>query len=482
VEETKLARVLLFNPPHPEGKGFTREGRCTQEAGVWATQWPPVTLATAAAFLERDRHDLKVVDCPAVKWDQKRLTAEILAFQPGFAFWNTATPTLDHDLRLGAIIKGAAPDAVTGVMGTHVSALPEKALRHSSVDVVIQREPEGTIREICGENPPDWKDIPGIAYRDDLSHSFCENPAREFLQPEDIPAPAWHYMDTDVYRLPLKGARFLIVAPIRGCPFPCSFCTGPLYYGSKLRKRPVENVIVEIRDNIRRYKVKDFFIWADTFTADGAYVRKFSRQIIQNRLPIRWTCNSRVDTVDREMLTIMKKAGLWMISFGLESGNDMVLKETGKGISVKQSRRAIRLAHSLGIKTSGHFILGLPGETQKSMEETLALALELPLDIAQFYAAAPFPGTRLFEQASESGWLREASPFSQNQAALNLPGLTAEKVDHFRSFAFRKFYGRPKTFWNVVSMARPAALRTVLKNLKQFSLWTESKKGVGSKK
>ena len=190
MEENKLARVLLLNPPHPEGKGLTRERRCTQEAGVWATQWPPVTLATAVALLEKDQHTLKVFDCPAVKWDQKKLQTEIQAFQPRFAFWNTATPTLDHDLHLGSIIKKAAPNATTGVMGTHVSALPEVALRHSGVDMVIQREPEGTIREICGENLPDWEDIPGIAYRNDLPHSFCENPTREFLKPEDIPAPA----------------------------------------------------------------------------------------------------------------------------------------------------------------------------------------------------------------------------------------------------------------------------------------------------
>ena len=432
-----------------------------------------MTLATAAAFLEKDRHVLKVVDCPAVKWDQKRLETEIRTFQPHFAFWNTATPTLKSDLRLGAIVKAASPNALTGVMGTHVSALPEEALGHPCVDMVIQREPEGTIREICEENLRAWKDIPGIAYRDSRSHGFCQNPAREFLQPEVIPAPAWHHMDTDVYRLPLKGSKFLIVAPIRGCPFPCSFCTGPLYYGRKLRKRPVVNVVDEIRHNMKQYQVKNFFIWADTFTADRAYVKSFSREIIENRLSIRWTCNSRVDTIDREILTIMKEAGLWMISFGLESGNDNVLKETGKGITVNDSRRAIRLAHSLGLKTSGHFVLGLPGETEKSMKETLSLALELPLDTAQFYAASPFPGTRLYEQATTSGWLQGgACLFSQDQAVLNLPGLAAEKVDHFRRFAYRKFYGRPKAFWNVVSMARPAALGTILKNLKQFSLWT----------
>ena len=417
------------------------------------------------------------MDCPAVKWDVKRLGREAEVFQPHFAFWNTATPTLKTDLRIGQIIKGAAQNAVTGIMGTHVSALPDMALRTPSIDLVIQSEPEATIREICRAKFADWKDIPGIVYRDHRAHDFHHNPARKFLPPEEIPSPAWHHLDTNVYRLPLKGAPFLIVAPIRGCPFSCSFCTGPLYYGKKLRKRPVAHVVEEIKHNMERYGVKNFFIWADTFTADPGYVREFSKQIIENHLPIRWTCNSRVDTVDRETLTLMKKAGLWMISFGLESGNDEVLKETGKGICLSDSRRAVLLAHGLGLKTSGHFILGLPGETKKSMKDTLSLALELPLDTAQFYAASPFPGTRLYEQALASGWLQSRDcSFSQDQATLNLPGLPAEEVDRFRRYAFRKFYARPKTFWNVVSMARPAALGTMLTNWRQFSLWTENRR------
>ena len=466
-----LAKVLLLNPPHPEGKGFTREGRCTQEAGVWATQWPPVSLATAAAFLERDGHRLKVIDCPAIGLDRIGLESLARTFLPDFVFWSTATPTLHADLDLGRTIRAVAPQGVTGVFGTHVTALPEGALRHPWIDMVIRHEPEQTIQEICLRGPAHWQEISGLSFRYGNRKEICHMPDRALLDPDFIPAPAWHHLDLSPYRLPLKGTPFLIVAPIRGCPYTCSFCTAPLYYGRRLRKRPVAKIADEIADNIRRFHIRDFFIWADTFTADKGYVKAFSREILTRGLRISWTCNSRVDTVDREMLSLMKAAGLWMVSFGLESGSPHVLGQTGKGITVEQSRRAVSMAHDLGIKTSGHFVLGLPGETEVSMRETLAFALDLPLDIAQFYTAAPFPGTRLYDLATQKGWIRKSVLPSQDQAAMDLPGLPGRRVEAFRRYAYKRFYGRPGAALRLLALIQPRAARHIFRNMARFLNW-----------
>lgn len=467
-----MAKIFLFNPPHPEGKGFTREGRCTQESGVWATQWPPVSLATTAAFLEREGHTIKVIDCPVIKLDRIALERLIEKIKPDFVFWNTATSTLNYDLDIAKSVKKAAYDSIVGVLGTHVTVLPEAALDNPYIDMVIRREPEETIKDVCSCEKGKWETVYGISYKDPNTENIHHNPDRKFLAPEDIPWPAWHCLDISPYRLPLKGRPFLIVAPIRGCPFLCNFCTASIYYGKRLRKRPVTNIVDEIEANIERFKVNDFFVWADTFTADKKYVEKFCREITARGLKISWVCNSRVDTVNMKMLSMMKKAGLWMISFGLESGSDAILKQTGKNITAKQSEIAVSMAHQTGIKTSGHFIFGLPGETEKSMRKTLAFALDLPLDIAQFYAAAPFPGTGLYRQALKSKWLRKDTSFSQNHAALDLPGLSAQAADTFRSFAYRKFYMRPKTLLNIFSMMEPEAIYDILANLKRFSMWS----------
>jgi radical SAM superfamily enzyme YgiQ (UPF0313 family) len=159
-----------------------------------------------------------------------------------------------------------------------------------------------------------------------------------------------------------------------------------------------------------------------------------------------------VDTLDEETLALMKQSGLWMISFGIESGDNKILAATGKRVTVEQSRQAVALANKIGIKTAGHFMLGLPGETSGTMKATLDLALSLPLDIAQFYAATPFPGTRLYDEAVKHGWLKASSVMSQSKAVMELPGLAGHEIDSFRRYAYRKFYLRPRILYGMLSM------------------------------
>ncbi len=467
--------ILLFNPPAPSGRGFTREGRCTQESGVWGTQWPPLTLATAAALLRKNGFEAVVRDYPASGLRIDDLLRDLQSIQPDIVVWSTGTPTLFFDLSIALLIRKHCPDALTAVMGTHVTALPEKTLKSQpALHVIIRGEPEAIILELARKHD-NILDIKGISWID-VSGVIHHNPDAAPLSPDTIPAPDWDGIDFDAYRLPLKGRRFLMVAPVRGCPYQCTFCTAPLYYGARLRKRPVAQVIEEIEDNKSRHGIKESFIWADTFTADRAYVHDFCRTIIKKGLDVSWTCNSRVDTIDEKTLQIMKEAGLWMISFGLESGNDPILRESKKGITVVQSRMAVEMAHRVGIKTAGHFIFGLPGETRQTMQETLDFALSLPLDIAQFYAAAPFPGTALYDRAMNEGWIRNVSvnsetSVSQSGAAMELPGLSSETVDSFRRYAFRRFYQRPSSIGHLIAMVEPGAVFTMLPSGRRFRQW-----------
>jgi len=176
--------------------------------------------------------------------------------------------------------------------------------------------------------------------------------------------------------------------------------------------------------------------------------------------------------VDGDLLRLMKSAGLWMISFGLESGNDELLARMGKRITTEDSRRAVTEAHAAGLRTAGHFIFGLPGETERTMAETLAFALDLPLDVAQFYAAAPFPGTALYDEALAKGWLVEGDGFSQNRSALRIPDLPPEKVDAFRREAYRRFYRRPSTVIHLLSMVEPGVVGHFNGTLRKFFNWS----------
>jgi len=376
-------------------------------------------------------------------------------------------------------------------MGTHVTSLPGEALgcggrdgeggpggpeQQEGVrslggifpDAVIRGEPERTIRDLCSTEGEHRLSVKGISYRDPASGKAVHNPDAGFMHPEEIPAPAWNRLDLGPYRLPFRGGRFLITAPVRGCPYACSFCTAPAYYGRKVRKRPVDRVAEELRENVRRYGVRDFFFWAETFTVDRGYVLHLCEEILRQGLDISWSCNSRVDTVDPELLAVMKRAGLWMISFGIESGNQGVLESCGKGITVEQSVSAVNAAHEQGIRTAGHFLFGLPGETESSMTETLRLSLALPLDVAQYYAASPFPGTALYRQARRNGWLRHRAEFSQARAVMDLPGLPGREVDAFCRKAYRAFYTRPGTVLNMLGMLRPGGAWLLLRNAGEF--------------
>ena len=466
-------KVLLLNPPTRNNRKFIREGRCTQEQGFWATLWPPVSLATIAAVLERDGHEVCAIDCPARGLDWTGLLKVIDRFRPGCVLWSTATPTIHNDLCLAQAVKQIDPSIYTAVFGTHVTALDSATLAYAPhLDAIIRREPEITARELIRvrADEKDLKDVAGITYRK-VDGGICRNHDRPFIEDLDqLPFPAWHHVVVTDYRLPIKGRPFLIVAPQRGCPFRCSFCTCQTYYGKLPRRRSISSVLEEMHQDIERFGVRDFFFWAETFVIDREYVRSLCHAIIQQGLRIAWTCNSRVDTVDEELLQQMARAGCWMISFGIESADQQVLDRAEKGIRVEQARSAIGWARKAGIRTAGHFIFGLPGDTPLTIEKTIQFAKSLALDIAQFYCCVPFPGSRLYEQAVSKGWVagEDFSCFTQTGAVMDLPEVSRQQVGQARVRAYRLFYSSPRTWYRIGTMLSDGSIRGIWQILRAF--------------
>jgi radical SAM superfamily enzyme YgiQ (UPF0313 family) len=169
--------------------------------------------------------------------------------------------------------------------------------------------------------------------------------------------------------------------------------------------------------------------------------------IIDSKIDIRWTCNSRVDYVDEEMLQLMGRAGCWFISWGIESGSEQILRNARKGIDPAEAERALRWAKKVGIRNWGYFIIGLPGETEESIRHTIDFAKRLPLDIALFHVAAPHPGTPFFFDVVRNGWFRQGTRWEQvdmdRETVLDYPGLSAEKLLYWQKRAFREWAFRP---------------------------------------
>ena len=441
-------KILLANPPTETGELVIREGRCEQSGGLWATVWPPLTLATIAGFLEQDGHDVIILDCPVQHIDDQEFLRRIIEFNPSCIILNMSTPTIEHDLGFPQLIKEILPKSVIAAIGTHVSVLADAILEEcANLDVVICGEPEMTIRDIAFQisKKGNIETIPGLSLKS-AGKIIRTQPRSPIDDLDNLPLPAWHLVDLNLYRLPMYERKFLMISSARGCPFNCSFCTAQTYYGQKLRIRSPKKIVDEMIAIRDKFGIQDFLFWTETFTLNKEQVYRLCNEIKTRAAGMRWTCNSRVDAVDEAILVSMKEAGCWMVSFGIESCDSDVLRQAGKNIDQDMIHRAVRLAQKAGLQVTGHFILGLPGETQRSLQRTIDYAVELDVDYAQFYCAAPFPGSALYLQAQESGWIRNSAWkfFEQTIANMDYPGISADEIQAARSKAIKRFYLRPR--------------------------------------
>jgi anaerobic magnesium-protoporphyrin IX monomethyl ester cyclase len=219
---------------------------------------------------------------------------------------------------------------------------------------------------------------------------------------DDLPIPLHHLLPIDKYRMPMMKTPYSFVVTSRGCSAGCTYCIKHVSYQWSLRLRSASNIVEELRV-LRELGVKFVHLYADLFTLSREQVVSLCRAMIEARLDIKWTCNSRVDYVDEEMLTLMAQSGCWMIAWGIESANFDILKHARKGADPAKARRALEWSRNAGIKNWGYFIIGLPGETEETIRETIDFSKSLPLDIALFHVAAPYPGTPFFFEVVKNG-------------------------------------------------------------------------------
>jgi radical SAM superfamily enzyme YgiQ (UPF0313 family) len=305
-------------------------------------------------------------------------------------FIATGTPSIVTDLEFCKLVKERSPSTKIVILGTHVSHYAKDIIsKHNYIDFIIHGEPEEPALNIV-------KYIFEDSEFDHRAITSSNNSSSDILLIEDLdklPIPAWDLFDLSHYKLPIQGKSFLLVSPQRGCPWKCTFCTAPLYYGSKIRSKSPQKIREEIEYLKKHYGISNFLFWSDTFTANKVYVKELCKEI--EDLNIKWVSNSRVDTITEELASVMKDAGCWMLTYGIESLNNDVLQTVQKGFNSSQVEAGVNAAKKSNILTIGHFIMGLPSDNKASLLETFKKAQKLNLDFLQFYYAAPFPGTAL---------------------------------------------------------------------------------------
>lgn len=438
-------RVLLINPPPENNILFVREGRCMNREATWENLWPPHTLMYISSMLKKNGHEVKLidgmVDCSSIE-DLPKIIGK---FNPELAIVNTATATIYGDIRTASFIKDKynSKTALFGVhpTGTHVELIK----KYDEIDYVIRKEPEVTSTELTDslENNRPLKNIDGITYRE--NKEIIVNKDREFADLSTLPFPDRDAIDCSQYTIPFSKKPFTLISTSRGCPFGCTYCAVHQYYGKRFRTREPDNIVDEIEEVVKKYKINDFLFWADEALFKLKIMEKISEEILNRNLNINWFCNSRADTIDYDVLVKMRKAGCWLMSFGIESGSQEILNNINKNLKLSQIEEAIKITRKANIETIGHFIFGLPGENFKTAKMTIKFAKNLGLNYAQFYIATPYPGTKYFDYAKENNLIEtfDYSKFEISNAVVRTKELTSEDLMRIRKRAYMSFYMDP---------------------------------------
>jgi anaerobic magnesium-protoporphyrin IX monomethyl ester cyclase len=443
--------VTLINPPY-----LSRFSRCQRSPAVTrsGTLYYPMWLSYTTGYLKQRGIQSRLLDAPAWDLQVHDVVDHVRTYRPSLVIMETSTPSIANDLEVARNVKDVCPDAFLLLVGTHVSALPGETISGAPwVDAVARGEYELTAYELAGSlsSQEPAEGVAGLSYGSE--GKVIHNPDRQPLEDLDV-LP----MVAEVYREHLRigdyfnpNALYPMVTTVtsRGCPHGCTFCVYPqTFSGRRVRRRSPSAVADEME--FIEHEIPDaqaVFFEDDTLALSTAHLAALCREISSRNLSISWTANVRAD-LDGEGLRLLRDAGCRMVCVGFESGNQRLLDECRKGIDVQQSREFMECARDLGILVHGCFMVGFPGETQATMQETLDLAIELDPDTAQFYPMMVYPGTEAYRRAKEDGhlvteeytrWLDEKG---RHNCVIRTEALTDRDLVAFCSYARRRFYLR----------------------------------------
>jgi anaerobic magnesium-protoporphyrin IX monomethyl ester cyclase len=444
-------RVALTTPPFREAGvvGTTKSMKAV------INLIPPLGLAYLAAVLEKEGIDVRITD-GSRGLSITEVMDELNAYGPDIVGISCTTPTFVDAIQLAETVRQVLPGAILVLGGPHVTAIPQEAMLEEPFDVGVIGEGEITFLELVREiedkgklEKVDLGQISGLAFCDS-GKVVLTSPRERIKNLDTLPHPARHLLPSlSQYRPTPASYRQLPVAVMmtsRGCPYGCTFCDRGVF-GNYVRAHSPERVLDEIEELIERYGAREIRFFDDTFTINRKRVEKICGMIIERGLRFPWTCLTRVNTVDKDLLRLMKEAGCWQVLFGLESGDPRMLKNLNKGSSVEQNAQAVQWALEVGLGVRGDFIIGTPGETMESLENTLAFTKRIKLDYAHFNKFVPYPGTELFERLVAEGYefdTKNLPPIVDHAAILYVPdGLTRVQLKEFLDRAHREFYLRP---------------------------------------
>ena len=461
-------RTLFLQAPSFDGFDGGAGARYQMKREV-TSYWFPTWLAQAAAMVPGS----KIIDAPPHRLTFQDIEDDVKSHD--FIVIHTSTPSFKSDVKTAGMIRALNPAAKIGFIGAKVAVEPQESLEAApAIDFVCRNEYEFTIKELA--EGADWPTIKGLSYRAP-DGKIVHNPEREVLMDMDqLPSvlPIYKQLKVENYFGGYLKHPYMSWYTGRGCKSRCTFCLWPQTIGGhKYRAMSIDRVAADVKYVMKEFpQVKEIFFDDDTLTDDHPRVEALAGAL--GPLGVTWSCNAKAN-VPRKTLEVMKANGLRLLLVGYESGNQKILHNIKKGVLVDVARRFSRDCRELGIIVHGTFILGLPGETRETIQETLQFAKDVNPRTLQVSLAAPYPGTFLYKQAKENGWFASDVDLLTDDgtqiAPLNYPHLGHSEIfDSVEEF-YKKFYFRPSKIGEIVGemlTSRDALVRRLREGIEFF--------------
>lgn len=478
--------IIFINPPFKSQYGkFSRESRSPAITKSGALYYP-LWLIYAAAYCKEKGHNVDFIDAPSKPLNEEQ-TLDIIkkldCSNKTLFVYGTSTPSIRSDIAFAETVKKIYPNCFNLLVGTHPSACVDETFQYSrSIDGIAIGEYDLTVENLATvlESGQNLKIVQGLAFRDDTEQIIRTDSVALIENLDIVPFASRfikEYLNEKDYFFAAATYPMIQIFTGRGCPCKCNFCVYPqTVHGHRYRSRSPKNVVDEFSYIAENFPdVKEVVLEDDTFTIGKQRVQDICNLLIEKGLHkrLKWLCNARVNTLDLETMRLMKKAGCRLIIPGIESGNQEILDNIKKGTKLEQVFPYVKNAKKAGILIHACYMVGNMGETKKTMEETLKLALKLNTDTAQFFPLIPYPGTEAYTWAKSNGYItidydKYCKEDGTHNTVLNLPNLSANEMVDFCNFARKKYYLRLRYILHrlAVGLANPDDLK---RSLKAFS-------------
>lgn len=456
--ERKSKKIVLIEPP-------------TGEKKITSFKYPPMGLLALATYLIKEGYDVTLLDACIDGLSVEEITERIKQSNAKIVGISSMSVNISQAFQIAKAVKEINAEIKVIVGGIHPTVMPQHALSCKDIDIIVIGEGEITASKLLEaiENGQDISQIEGIAFR--RENQVIINKRRTLIKDLDsLPIPLYSLLDIGKYKSPYaKRNPFVSIVRSRGCPFDCIFCGNPKMFGRTFRCQAPERTIKEIDYLVKKSNVKEISFKDTELTLDKN-LDKLCDLLIEKKYDLIWTCNGRVSNVDEALLKKMKKAGCYSITFGIESGDEKILKTLKKQITLEQARQAIKAAKKAGLQIVTNFMIGNPYDTKDTIDQTIKFAVELDTDYAYFGFTTPFPGTELRDLAELNHWILDMSmeAIRYDDCMMNATSLPTEELKTYLDKAYKSFYFRPSYILKRLSKLDKNEFKNSLDGLKSI--------------